>query len=77
LQGHYNWHWFWEYGNGEIGKQGVHEMDIACWGRNRGVPVHTLEFDPASERFVGAGADSANALVKRGCREGFEPEQLA
>lgn len=36
---HYNWHWFWEYGNGEIGNQGVHEMDIACWGHNRGLPV--------------------------------------
>jgi len=35
---HYNWHWFWEYGNGEIGNQGVHEMDIACWGHNRGLP---------------------------------------
>ncbi len=36
---HYNWHWFWEYGNGEIGNQGVHEMDLACWGHNRGLPV--------------------------------------
>jgi predicted dehydrogenase len=35
---HYDWHWFWEYGNGEIGNQGVHEMDIACWGHNRGLP---------------------------------------
>src|SRR6266478_84119 len=29
---HYNWHWFWEYGNGDIGNQGIHEMDIARWG---------------------------------------------
>ncbi len=36
---HYDWHWFWEYGNGEIGNQGVHEMDIACWGHNRGLPA--------------------------------------
>jgi predicted dehydrogenase len=35
---HYDWHWFWEYGNGEIGNQGVHEMDIAVWGHNRGLP---------------------------------------
>lgn len=28
---HYNWHWFWPYGNGDIGNQGVHQMDIARW----------------------------------------------
>jgi predicted dehydrogenase len=28
---HYNWHWFWNYGNGDIGNQGVHQMDIARW----------------------------------------------
>lgn len=28
---HYNWHWFWETGNGDTGNQGVHEMDVARW----------------------------------------------
>ncbi len=28
----YNWHWFWDTGNGDIGNQGVHEMDICLWG---------------------------------------------
>ncbi len=27
----YNWHWFWDTGNGDIGNQGVHEMDVARW----------------------------------------------
>ena len=36
---HYDWHYFWEYGNGEIGNQGVHQMDLACWGHGRGLPV--------------------------------------
>jgi len=36
---HYDWHYFWDYGNGEIGNQGVHQMDVACWGHNRGLPV--------------------------------------
>ncbi len=36
---HYNWHWFWDTGNGDIGNQGVHEMDIARWGLNKsGLP---------------------------------------
>jgi hypothetical protein len=28
----YRWHWFWDFGNGDIGNQGVHEMDKARWG---------------------------------------------
>jgi hypothetical protein len=29
---HYDWHWFWATGNGDLGNQGVHEMDKARWG---------------------------------------------
>jgi hypothetical protein len=29
---HYDWHWFWATGNGDIGNQGIHEMDKARWG---------------------------------------------
>ncbi len=28
---HYDWHWFYDYGNGDLGNQGIHEMDIARW----------------------------------------------
>ena len=34
---HYNWHWFFDFGNGEIGNQGVHQMDIARWAIPDGV----------------------------------------
>ena len=27
----YNWHWFWDTGNGDIGNQGVHELGICRW----------------------------------------------
>jgi predicted dehydrogenase len=26
---HYNWHWFWDFGNGDIGNQGSHQMHAA------------------------------------------------
>ena len=29
---HYNWHWVWNTGNGDLGNQGIHQMDIARWG---------------------------------------------
>jgi len=29
---HYNWRFFWDYGNSELGNQGVHMLDVALWG---------------------------------------------
>jgi len=29
---HYDWHWVWNTGNGDLGNQGIHQMDIARWG---------------------------------------------
>jgi predicted dehydrogenase len=29
---HYNWRFFWDYGNTELGNQGVHMLDAAIWG---------------------------------------------
>jgi len=28
---HYDWHWVWDTGNGDLGNQGIHQMDIARW----------------------------------------------
>jgi predicted dehydrogenase len=39
LRFRYNWHWFWDTGNGDIGNQGIHQMDIARWGLGKpGLP---------------------------------------
>ena len=28
---HYNWHWFWKTGNGDLNNQGTHQLDVARW----------------------------------------------
>jgi predicted dehydrogenase len=29
---HYDWHWFWDTGNGELGNNNIHSLDICRWG---------------------------------------------
>ena len=36
---HYNWHWFWDFGNGELGNNGIHMIDILRWGMRQRLPV--------------------------------------
>ncbi len=31
---HYDWHWFWNYGGGDMCNQAIHEIDIARWFLN-------------------------------------------
>lgn len=31
---HYNWHWFWVTGNGDMNNQGTHQLDVAQWALN-------------------------------------------
>jgi len=39
-QFHYDWHWQWPFGNGDVGNQGIHQMDLCRWaiGENRLAP---------------------------------------
>ncbi len=53
---HYEWHWFWSTGNGEVGNNGAHEIDVCRWalGQNK-VPSRVISiggrfgFDDAGE----------------------------
>jgi len=29
---HYDWHWFWNTGNGELGNNNIHSTDVCRWG---------------------------------------------
>jgi predicted dehydrogenase len=39
---HYDWHWVWDYGNGDLGNQGIHEMDKARWGLAKNEPPRSV-----------------------------------
>jgi predicted dehydrogenase len=40
---HYDWHWQWATGDGDVGNQGIHQMDVARWFLGEpGLPRHTM-----------------------------------
>src|SRR5580704_1894740 len=41
---HYNWHWFWKTGNGDMNNQGTHQLDIARWAldRDQTAPIRAM-----------------------------------
>ena len=41
---HYNWHWFWDTGCGDIGNQGVHEIDLCRWMTQKTLPKSVVAF---------------------------------
>lgn len=44
-QFHYDWHWIWNTGNGDIGNQGPHEMDLLRWALpGCSLPKNVLSF---------------------------------
>ncbi|RMH03321.1 MAG: gfo/Idh/MocA family oxidoreductase [Planctomycetota bacterium] len=68
---HYDWHWVWNTGNGDIGNQGVHQMDIARWGL--GLDRHPLRVRSVGGRLGydddGETPNTQLALLDYGDRE--------
>jgi len=52
---HYNWHFFWQWGDGELGNNGVHTLDICRWAMGVDYPTRVtvagsrLRFDDDQE----------------------------
>ncbi|MGE4620358.1 MAG: Gfo/Idh/MocA family oxidoreductase [Planctomycetota bacterium] len=59
---HYDWHWDFDTGNGDLGNQGIHQMDLCRWA---------LGYDRMPDRVIGYGGrlgydddgDTPNTLV--------------
>ncbi|NJB85520.1 putative dehydrogenase [Lewinella marina] len=54
---HYNWHWFWKYGTGEMLNNGTHEVDMCRWALDVDFPEQVtssggrLAYDDAWEAY--------------------------
>ncbi len=59
---HYKWHWVWNTGCGDIGNQGIHEMDEARWALgDPGLPEHVISI---GGRFgVNDAGETANTQI--------------
>ena len=65
---HYDWHWDYMTGNGDLGNQGIHEMDKARWGLNQnGLPTKIVS---AGGRF--GYIDDANTANTQVCYFQFD-----
>ena len=50
LRFHRRTHWLWDYGNGELGNQGVHQLDMMRWGL--GLDDHPATIQSMGGKFI-------------------------
>jgi len=62
---HYVWHWVWNTGNGDIGNQGPHEMDLGRWALgDPGLPTKCFSIGGRfGVREVGDAGETANTQI--------------
>jgi predicted dehydrogenase len=46
---HYNWHWWHNFGSGDLGNDGIHEFDYALWGL--GVETHPAKVSAVGGKY--------------------------
>jgi predicted dehydrogenase len=56
---HYAWHWLWDYGTGDCGNDGVHDLDIARWGLGVGLPTQVAG---AGDKFANTHWETPDTL---------------
>jgi predicted dehydrogenase len=71
-QFHYDWHWQWAYGNGDLGNQGIHQMDIGRWGLAVSDIGQSVQSYGGRFAYVDAG-ETANTQV---CIHGYGDRRL-
>jgi predicted dehydrogenase len=40
------WRWWYDYGVGDIGNDGVHDIDVACWGLGEAAAMLKRKYRP-------------------------------
>jgi len=60
---HYNWHWFWKTGNGDLNNQGTHQLDVARWALDRD-QTHPVRVMAIGGRFMwGDQGETPNTMM--------------
>lgn len=61
----YNWHWYgWNYGTAEMGNNATHELDVARWALDVGLP-QKVEVDATKRHFVDDGWEMYDTMLAK------------
>lgn len=75
---HYTWHWWYDFGTGDAGNDGVHEIDIARWGL--GVDSHPIHVAAIGGKYVHDDdqqfPDTMTAAFEYAAKDAKPPKQL-